>query len=273
MVQRKDIKTEDIIHLYVNEKMIGKEIAAILDCSIPLVQQRLKQAGIKMRPSNERKTFSVPEKEVLRKLYWDDKLHPSQIGKIYGVCFSTIVRWMKDYEIPFRTKSESRIGKMNPIFRVGHSPETRNKMSKLFLEGRRKVSLTNVYGNPTEYKGVIYRSSWEAAVAYYLNSLNISHLYEANSFPYKDEAGIERVYTPDFYLPQGLGNDPNPLYLEIKGWFAKKDAWKIQQVKDKYVEVLVWGRKELLELGIINPAGKIIIGLDEIRKLDLLDKV
>ena len=51
MVQRKDIKTEDIVRLY-EAGAVGKEIAQELGCSVSLVQQRLRTAGVDMRPES-----------------------------------------------------------------------------------------------------------------------------------------------------------------------------------------------------------------------------
>jgi hypothetical protein len=267
MVQRKDIKTEDIVRLY-QSGLIGREIAEKLSCSVPLVQQRLAKAGIKMRPSNDRITVPI-DKTVLKEMYWDKQMHPAEIGKAFGVHKMTITKKMLEFGVPFRTKSEARKGDLNPIFHVGHSLETRQKMSDLFLDGRRKVSLTNQYGTPTLYKGILYRSSWEAGAAFYLDDKKVPYFYEYNSFKYPDVGGIRRTYTPDFYLPEGLTGEGSS-YIEVKGSFRERDQSKIDHcIREHGIKVLMWDTPVLIELGIINTAGKIIIGGDLIQRQDV----
>jgi len=144
MVQRKDVSTEKIVELY-QKGLIGREIAETLECSVSLVQQRLAKAGIKMRPSNERITVQV-DKATLEKLYWDKKMHSRQIGEKLGIHGGTVIKKMLEFGIPMRTKSEARLGKMNPLYGVGHTLETKQKMSQAFLDGRRRVPFQNQYG-------------------------------------------------------------------------------------------------------------------------------
>lgn len=265
MVQRKDITTEEIVRLY-QSGLIGREIAEKLGCSVALVQQRLAKAGIKMRPSNDRITVPI-DKTVLKEMYWDKQMHPAEIGKVFGIHKITVHKKMKEFGIKTRSKSEARKGKMNPLFHVGHSLETRQKMSDLFLDGRRKVSLTNQYGTPTLYKGTLYRSTWEAGVAFHLDTQKVTYFYEYNSFKYPDVGGIRRTYTPDFYLPEGLSKS-TPSYIEVKGSFRDRDQYKIDHcVREHGILVLMWDMPVLIELGIINTAGKIIIGEDAIQRI------
>lgn len=253
MVRKKDIDIEKIKELY-SQGLIGKEIAEQLGCSISLVQTRLAAAGVKMLPSNRRKEVVIP-KEVLEDLYWNQEKHPIQIGEIYGVSIMAVIKKMKKYGIPMRTKSEARVGKLNPIFGVGHSEATKEKMSQMFLDGRRKVSLTNQYGTATEYAGIVFKSRWEAAVAAFLDRTNVPFFYEKHSFNYINEKGQKRVYTPDFFLPGGVPGKPDCFYLEVKGCFLNRDQWKIDHCG---VEVEVWNMSKLFELGIIDASGKVV---------------
>lgn len=268
MVQRKDIKTENIIRLY-QSGFIGKEIAKQLNCSISLVQTRLKNVNVKMRSCNKRKEIYI-DKHILKEMYWDKKMHPVEIGKILGVYKNTITKKMREFEIPLRTKSEARMGKLNPIYSVGHSKETKEKMSRMFLTGRRKVSLQNQYGNPTKYKDIIYRSTWEAGTAFYLDYKNIPYFYEFKSFEYKDLDNRIRIYIPDFYLPKGLGDIKESLYIEVKGIFLNRDKYKTDLfINKKNINLKLWNRNKLLQLGIINSAGKVIIGKEFMRKINI----
>lgn len=257
MVQRKDISTEDIIGLY-QSGLIGREIATKLGCSIALVQQRLAKAGIKMRPSNERITVSI-DKETIRKMYWDEKRHPRQIGEVFEVHKNTIIKKMLEFGIPFRTKADARLGDLNPIFGVGHSKKTKEKMSELFLTGERSLKpiKNNRFGKNVVYGGITFRSAWEYGFAVWLDKKKIPWEYEPHrlSYHYKRQ---KRTYIPDFYLPKGLYN-AQPVYVEIKGFAATEEKYKIRSLKAQMSNLLVMYREDLVKLGIIDTSGKVTI--------------
>lgn len=267
MVQRKDIKTEDIIGLYISG-LIGREIAEKLGCSISLVQTRLQGADVKMRPCNERKEIHI-DKHVLKEMYWDKKMHPVEIGKILGIYKNTVTKKMREFGIPLRTKSEARIKELNPIYGVGHSKKTREKMSNLFLTGERDLGAikNNQYGKRIEYRGEIFRSSWEYGFAVFLDGNSIPWEYEPHRLSYKFK-GQKKVYIPDFYLPLGL-NSETPTYIEVKGYGAKKERYKIKALKAQIENLIVIYREDLIEMGVIDTSGKVIIGLDFIHKVSI----
>ncbi len=55
-----------------------------------------------------RKRIEIDEKN-LKKLYWDKRLSPYQIGKLLNCSFSTITNRMKECAIPFRTPAQARM--------------------------------------------------------------------------------------------------------------------------------------------------------------------
>lgn len=50
----------------------------------------------------------------------------------------------------------------------------------------------------THYDGVVFRSRLEARWAVFFNAMRVDWQYEPNRY----EVGLERPYTPDFYLPR-----------------------------------------------------------------------
>jgi hypothetical protein len=74
-------------------------------------------------------------------------------------------------------------------------------------------------------KEVKYRSGLERNVAIDLTKRGVDFLYEAERIPYV----VERKYTPDFQLPNGL-------YIEAKGWFRDEDCRKMRLLKAQYPE-------------------------------------
>lgn len=261
MVVRKDISTEEIVELY-QRGLIGREIAEKLECSISLVQQRLAKAGIKMRDCNSRRTIDV-DPNVLKEMYWDKKMHPREIGAILGMHKNTVAKKMREFDIPLRTKSEARIKELNPIYGIGHSKATKEKMSALFVTGERNLDAikNNQYGKRVKYAGEVFRSSWEYGFALFLDNHNVPWEYEPHRIGYKFK-GQRRTYIPDFYLPKGL-NSGYPTYVEIKGYSAKKDRYKLVAIKRKLPNLVIYRRQDLLKLGIIDQSGKVIVSPKE----------
>jgi hypothetical protein len=258
MVQRKDVSTDEIVRLY-QSGLIGREIAEKLECSVALVQQRLFRAGIKMRPSNDRITAQV-DKTVLKEMYWDKEMHPAKIGKVFGIHKNTVIKKMLEFGIEFRTKSEARLGKLNPLFGIGHTDETRQKMSDVVFDGSKDItsSHNNIYGKRVEYKDCKFRSRWEYGFALHLDRLGIEWEYETRRIKYL-YGGIYRTYVPDFFLPSGLAKSI-PCYVEIKGFCDAAAEQKIEAIKRQINNLVILYRDDLIELELIDASGRLLIG-------------
>lgn len=253
---RNDIRTEEIVDLY-KSGLISREISNKLDCSVSLVQQRLAKVGMKMRSSNERKVIDI-DSNILKEMYWDKKMHPVEIGKVLGIHKNTVTKKMREFDIPLRTKSEARIKELNPIYNIGHSKKTKEKMSRLFLDGHRKISFQNRFGKKTEYKDVVFRSMWEYGFAVFLDNYSIEWQYEPCRFKYVYR-GHNKIYVPDFYLPKGFLGDENYHYVEIKGCPLSKKPDQLDVIKAQVEKLIVLKKEDLIKLDIINKAGKVII--------------
>lgn len=81
--------------------------------------------------------------------------------------------------------------------------------------------------------------------------------YEPYRIGYKLR-GQKKTYIPDFYLPEGMKSN-SPFYVEIKGYSAEQDKHKIIAIKRKIKNLVVYYRKDLLKLGIIDTSGRVII--------------
>lgn len=93
-----------------------------------------------------------------------------------------------------------------------------------------------------KYNGVYLHSSWELAFAKYLDKNNMNWKRPKNGFEYSFE-NKNRLYYPDFYLPQ------KEIYIEIKGYKTKKDESKWSHFP-KNMKVL--RRQDLEELGLLE---------------------
>lgn len=241
-----DEKKEEIIKMY-GDGYKQIEIAIHFDVSQTAISSRLRKWGVSNPDGNRFKKIDIP-KDVLYDLYWNKELHPVKIGEKFGCSVMTVHHNLQKYNIPTRTKSESRIGKLNPIYGVGHTKETCKKMSLAFKNGR-KMGYNNHWG-----KGAYYdtpnqgrkwmRSGWEIKTADYLTNKGIDWYYEYRWL----SIGIDKHYLPDFYLPI------EDKYIEVKGRKRKVDMVKVELAMEKY-DIELWDGEELLKRGIINNCG------------------
>jgi len=242
-----DEKKDEIIRLHREEGWTNQQLAKHFNTSTGSINTRLRKWKSNVSDCNRNNRIEM-DKEEIRRLYWDEELHPSQIAEKFGCCKQTITNKMIGWGIPFRTKSQARKGKLNPIYDVGHTEEARVKMSQAFVNGRTMGYNTHwgnglYYNSPNQGK-VFMRSSWEVKTADYLTSLGLDWYYEYEWLYVDDKTN----YLPDFYIPS------LDIYIEVKGRLKDSDVYKLDNVR-KTRTVLLWDGEELLKLGIINNSG------------------
>lgn len=238
---------KDIIICLYKDGTTQIDLAYEFDVSQTAISTRLRKWKVSNPDGNRFKRIKI-KKEDVRRMYWDEEIHPSQIAEKYGCHKQVITNRMIKWGIPFRTKSEARVGKLNPIFGVGHTKEARKKMSQAFVNGR-----SFGFGSKTWGKGQYYdtpnqgnvwvRSSWEVKAADYLTFLGLDWFYEYSWLKVNDFN-----YLPDFFIPN------LNLYIEIKGRKKKSDMKKFSAAKEIY-NVILWDREVLFKLGLIDSAG------------------
>jgi len=242
-----DEKKDEIISYYNYGDKTMIELSEYFGVTPSIINCRLREWGISNSDCNRRKRKNIL-RDDLYNLYWTEEKHPIEIAKKYNCCIQTIHNYLKKYNIKRRTKSEARMGKLNPIYDVGHTIEARKKMSKSFSNGR-KIGFNTHWGKGSYYNSpkqgkVWMRSGWEVKVADYLTENNMVWYYEYEWLNIKPETH----YLPDFFLP-----DLN-LYIEVKGRKKKKDMIKFEFAQKEY-NIVLWDGEVLLRLGIINNAG------------------
>ncbi len=95
-----------------------------------------------------------------------------------------------------------------------------------------------------------FRSSWELAVAHYLENQNLVWKYEYRRYQL---ASLDKTYVPDFFI---LDNDTIEKIIEVKGWMKQKDRDKIASFRSEYeIPLEVWERKKLRSLNLLDCNG------------------
>lgn len=103
------------------------------------------------------------------------------------------------------------------------------------------------------YKGVKFRSGWEAEVAKRLDEADILWEYEKYRFnvnngkkiikPNKQRLPKHTIYIPDFYLPEFN------IYLEVKGWWRKENLEKVLKFRSHGYKLTIIMEKDLYNKG------------------------
>lgn len=125
-----NILTKDfLIKEYITNKKSANQIAKELGCSPAPIYRYLKINKIKPRTKCEAAGFKNKKtltKKFLIKEYIVNKKSTHQIDKEIGCSFTTVLNYLKKYDIPIRTKCESQVlvnrkGNNHPQYIDGHT--------------------------------------------------------------------------------------------------------------------------------------------------------
>ena len=93
---------------------------------------------------------------------------------------------------------------------------------------------------------IFVRSSWELAVAHWLERKGKDWRYEYNRYALSNG----KTYVPDFFL---MDDDTIVKIIEVKGWLKPKDKAKIALFREEYdISLEVWSRKKLKYLNLLD---------------------
>ena len=104
-----DAEKEEIIRLHREEGWTNQELGDYFNVAACTINTRLRKWKANISDTNRNRRINISEEDI-RRMYWDEQMHPSQIAKKFNCKKQTITDKMKVYGIPSRTKSESKIG-------------------------------------------------------------------------------------------------------------------------------------------------------------------
>lgn len=114
---------------YLDEKLTIEQIAKLCNCGSTTVWKFLNRHNIKTRngPSalmaNPDALNFLNNKDWMYKKYIEEKLSARKISKICGCSYSIVLKYLREYNIKIRDKSEQRRGENNPSWKGGVSFE------------------------------------------------------------------------------------------------------------------------------------------------------
>lgn len=83
----------------------------------------------------------------------------------------------------------------------------------------------------TKYKGITFKSAYEAQVAKYLDEIGAKWEYEPETYEFVPP---KSHYTPDFKV---VYKDGRKEFLEVKGYFDPQAKMKMQCIKEQYPDM------------------------------------
>ncbi len=103
----------------------------------------------------------------------------------------------------------------------------------------------------TRYKNIRMDSRWEAAVAYHLDRIEATWVYNERGFKLSDG----RYYYPDFFLYKKTGEFSH--LIEVKGYFREANKAKFELFRKEYPEIhiVLWFQDKLTKLGLLTCDG------------------
>lgn len=101
-----DINKNDLMDLYLKQKLTTYEIAEEYGCCPATIRKKLVKFNIKRRKNHELYS-KIPSKKLLVNLYLKKSLSTWEIEKRYGYCRSTVHRKLRKYGIKLRTLAKA----------------------------------------------------------------------------------------------------------------------------------------------------------------------
>ena len=142
------------------------------------------------------------------------------------------------------TKAKMRAAAVGVPKSAAHAANISRAVKLVWRRSLGRTPARNTRGIPTEYAGVLFRSSYEARLAKAFDALNVKWIYEPERFDLGD-----CTYLPDFRVPVWQ------CYVEVKGWFREGAQRKVALFRklhpDKPLMVVTEPVLKMFELSVV----------------------
>jgi predicted DNA-binding protein YlxM (UPF0122 family) len=129
-VKKVVIHKNTLKEIYIDKGLSMAKIGKKFHCHPSTIQRLMQKYKIKSRTLSEANKKVFISKQILKKLYYHDKMSTGEIGKLYHCSHATILNRMKVYGIQRRSK----LGLRKPIF------ISKERMKELYLEKKLSIS-------------------------------------------------------------------------------------------------------------------------------------
>lgn len=178
------------------------------------------------------------------------KKHLDYLRDMYKIYFDSDFG-LSDIAKELNTGRHTVTGNFRKLFGVEETKHRNKAVKSCLISARTKIGFNhkNRFGTVVYYDSinngkVRFRSKLERSYAKYLDGLGINWEYEAASFPYVDDKGKRRTYTPDFYLSD------TEEYIEIKGYDKGNSSYKINRMREIGLNIKIVRKGDFLNASI-----------------------
>ena len=146
----------------------------------------------------------------------------------------------KENNISLMKVSESLTGKSTGIASSKEKEISRKNKISLSMKGN-KNGATSFRRKNIFYRGIHFKSNWEANVAYFFDQNKMDWKYENITYSLSDLTS----YTPDYSIYE---DGELKRQIEVKGYFRKENKEKFERFLNLYPEISIeiWDKKVLL---------------------------
>lgn len=184
---------EDLERMYLKEWMSTRAIGTFYGVSKFKISCWFKEYNIQLRTTSEARLKGTvkPIKEVLIKMYFEEKMNANDIGEKLGVSGRQIGLWLKEYGIQTRTISEAKLkGSVKP---------TKENLEKMYLDdGMNTYEIAKVIGVAN-----VTVSRWLKEYEIPMRTLSEAMLKDVVR-PSKSE--LERMYSDEWMSAYKIGD-------------------------------------------------------------------
>lgn len=146
---------EQLRQWYVVENLSTRDISKKTGVSTPTINLLLCNNGIEIKSYSESKLppgCAKPSKDLLKRVYTDEKMSYPEIGKKLGFGSSTIHRWLKENGVKIRSASEAKLrGVKKPSECQLRQLYLNEKVSAYKISKNLGLAVTTVYNLLREY--------------------------------------------------------------------------------------------------------------------------
>lgn len=187
--------------------------------------------GAEMQPASRREASSKRKSDWNKKRWADPDYAANQKNRLSKLLKKT----QQDNKELFSAKSSRALTKLNkkrwqdPAYRAKRTAANKEIAKQAWQDPdfREKMSHRNPGDHPkykrVQYKGVSFKSSWEAKTAQYFDDLGLTWSYEPAAFTAEVSHTGKKCYRPDFFVEEWQ------CFVEVKGWdkddFANERAY------------------------------------------------
>ena len=226
LLRRKLMLTSDELRkLYWDKKMTTEGIGKLFGVTGAAVRYQMRKYNISTRTLHEaallRSSIKVPSRDELHRLYWIEWKSTIQIGEQLGVSKDTVRKWLNEYKLPTKEKSEA-------CKRYLRNPFSGNEAEKQYMLG---FCTGDAYVCKRYHTMEVYTTTTHPAMIklFYRLFNGYGHCSKGPGksrlgYQWSLHCGLDGSF--EFLLKQGLGE---PFYPFLAGYSDAEGCWMIRK--------------------------------------------